>query len=1282
MARNWTKQQLEAIIDRGHNLLVSAGAGSGKTAVLTERIIRRLCDNENPAEITRMLVVTFTKAAAAELKARISSALNEQLAHDPANRRLARQLMQLDRAKICTIHSFCLDLLREHFAILGIPADFRVADDAESKLLRQNLMNELIEDYYAGKSIPTEYAIDDFGRLADSLVGIKADDKLADKLLKLYTLFESYRDSIGFLEKFAHELETDASCDFGESRCGQVTLRIVSERLEYYRGQLADALPDLMNDDLLSRAYLPAIEQDIDYIREVIRLCSNQDYAGLFKQMNSYSAARLGAVRGASDEVKAIKDKRDRFKKERDKLAKKFCSLTPEKIAANQQRTADMLSQLYRLLALFDERIKKEKHRRAIVDFSDLERLAYTLLVTSDGRPTDTAHSISELYDEIYIDEYQDVNSVQDAIFAAVSRENNRFMVGDVKQSIYGFRGAEPDIFQSYRQSYAHLDDAENASPSGYTIYLSDNFRCDKEIIEFTNLVSERLFTNATGALPYYPEDGLVHSKSGEEQGIPVRLLIVGSDDTADSGSDSDDNAVDDLSADNTDGTDGTDGADSTEGAESEDISTAEAICVATEIKRLLANGKKDDGSPIRPSDIAILMRSAKTDSVPFCAVLEAAGIPVYNNLAGDFFENAEILLALCLLNTIDNPGRDIYLAGLLKSQLFEFTLDELILIRRHVVKGSLYDALSAYTIDTDFEKGRRFLEFLSRWQDKARRLPVDRLLWQLYLETDLPALVRMGSDSTRRRANLYMLYEYARRFESSSFKGLYNFIRYINDLIAKGARLEDAKVYSDASDTVKLMTIHQSKGLEFPVVFICGCAKKFNDRDLNENIVVEPKLGAAVKLLDSTGFARCDTPVRQAISAKLADSLYEEEMRVLYVAMTRARERLYLTGKVAKPQKLVEACRADAARLSRLTVLRNGGFLRWVLTAIYDYESNHTERPYTIELIDQSTLTLPDEAGVSVSAAGSISGENGSRTAVDSTSDVTESRTAADSISGVTESRAAAGDTSDDLELDRVIHEHFDFVYPHKARLKLPAKLSVSELYPTILDDDDPPAKLPQSGFNLTDATEDDIKKPTVFKSKLPLFMSDKAADAGSAAERGTATHLFMQFCDFDRLDCKHQLDKLIDDECARLTEQRFITPRIASLINKSQLRGFFQSKIFSEIRASRKVYREYRFNCELPANEFTADPNLMSELVDEKILVQGVIDCFFVNSDGDITLLDYKTDYIPRAMPRGEAVELLRSRHQLQLGYYRAACEAVSAKRVSRLVIYAFGLGCEIEL
>ena len=1274
MARNWTKQQLEAIVDRGHNLLVSAGAGSGKTAVLTERIIRRLCDNENPAEITRMLVVTFTKAAAAELKARISSALNEQLAHDPANRRLARQLMQLDRAKICTIHSFCLDLLREHFAMLGIPANFRVADDAESKLLRQNLMDELIEDYYTAKSIPTEYAIDDFGRLADSLVGIKADDKLADKLLKLYTLFESYRDSIGFLKNFADELKADASCDFGESRCGQVTLRIVSERLEYYRGQLADALPDLMNDDVLSRAYLPAIEQDVDYIREVIRLCSNQDYAGLFQQMNSYSAARLGAVRGASDDVKAIKDKRDRFKKERDKLAKKFFSLTPEKIKQNQQKTADMLLQLYRLLALFDERVKNEKHRRAIVDFTDLERLAYTLLVNTDGRPTDTARSTSELYDEIYIDEYQDVNSVQDAIFAAVSRENNRFMVGDVKQSIYGFRGAEPDIFQSYRQSYAHLGDSETVSPSGYTIYLSDNFRCDKEIIEFTNLVSERLFTNATGALPYYPEDGLVHSKSGVEQGIPVKLLIVGnsddSDDDADSGSDSDENAAESMAYDNN----------SVDDSDNEDIPTAEAICVANEIKKLLAYGKKDDGSPIKPCDIAILMRSAKTDSEPFCAVLEAAGIPVYNNLAGDFFENAEILLALCLLNTIDNPGRDIYLAGLLKSQLFEFTLDELILIRRHVDKGSLYDALTAYTIDADFEKGRRFLEFLSRWQDKARRLPVDRLLWQLYLETDLPALVRMG-DSTRRRANLYMLYEYARRFESSSFKGLYNFIRYINDLIAKGARLEDAKVYSDASDTVKLMTIHQSKGLEFPVVFICGCAKKFNVRDLNENVVVEPKLGAAVKLLDSTGFARCDTPVRQAISAKLADSLYEEEMRVLYVAMTRARERLYLTGKVAKPQKLIDACRADAARLSRLTVLRNGGFLRWVLTAIYDYESNHTERPYTIELIDQSTLTLPDEAGVSVPAAGSISGENGSRTAADSTSGVTGSRTAADSTSGANGSITSVDNTSDDLELDRVIHEHFDFVYPHKARLKLPAKLSVSELYPTILDDD-PPAKLQPSSFNLTDTSDDGIKKPTVFTSKLPLFMSDKAADAGSAAERGTATHLFMQFCDFDRLDCTDKLNTRIDDECARLTEQRFITPRIASLINKSQLRGFFQSRIFSEIRASRQVYREYRFNCELPANEFTADPLLASELIGEKILVQGVIDCFFVNSDGDITLLDYKTDYIPRTMPRGDAVELLRSRHQLQLGYYRAACEAVSAKRVSRLVIYAFGLGCEIEL
>ena len=1263
MARNWTKAQLEAITDRGHNLLVSAGAGSGKTAVLTERIIRRLTDHENPADITRMLIVTFTKAAAAELKARISSALNEALAEDVSNRRLTRQLMQLDRAKICTIHSFCLDLLREHFAALGIPANFRVADDAESKLLRQNLMNELIEDYYAGSGIPTEYSIDDFGGLADSFSGAKGDDELADKLLWLYTHLESYRESIDFLKNFADELEADAKHDFGESRCGQVISRLVTERLEYYRGQLADALPELMNDEKLSRAYLPAFEQDIDFIREATRLGSNQDYARLYQLMNSYSALRLGSVRGASDDVKAIKKQRDLFKKERERLAKQFFSLSPDKIAQSQIRTADILIKLYRLLALFDERCQSEKHRRAIVDFSDLERLAYKLLVDPDGRPTDAARAASELYDEIYIDEYQDVNSLQDAIFAAVSRDDNRFMVGDVKQSIYGFRGAQPDIFQSYRQNYSRTDETEDGAPSGYTIYLSDNFRCDREIIEFTNLVSERLFTNATGALPYYPEDGLVHSKVGDEQGIPVKLLIVGdTDDSDDTDNNNADRKSDDSAAANDDDTQ-TAVDDAAE--ETEDIPTAEAICVAKEIKRLLADGKKDDGSPIKPSDIAILMRSAKTDSEPFAAVLESAGIPVYNNLAGDFFENPEILLALCLLNTIDNPGRDIYLAGLLKSQLFEFTLDELILIRRHLDKGSLYDALCSYTIDADFEKGRKFLDFLRRWQEKSRRLPVDRLLWQLYLETDLPALVRMdGEGSKRRRANLYMLYEYARRFESSSFKGLYNFIRYINDLIAKGARLENAKVYSDASDTVKLMTIHQSKGLEFPVVFICGCAKKFNDRDVSDNIVIERRLGAAVKLLDPTGFARCDTPVRQAISATLADSLYEEEMRVLYVAMTRARERLYLTGKVSKPRRLIDSCIADSARLSRLTVLKNGGFLRWLLAAIYNYESNHTDLPYTIELIDQSTLVQTDCDNSAAANTADVAG--GASNAADSTISITEN----------------TNNIADDCELDRIIHEHLDCEYRHKARLKLPAKLSVSELYPTILDDDDPPAKLRIDDAARSAPEGPDEKKPTVFKAKLPLFMSDKA-DAGSAAERGTATHLFMQFCDFDRLDCpRDELAVRIDDECARLVELRFITPRIASLVNKKQLYGFFTSRVFSEIRASEKVYREYRFNCELPAAEFTGDPKLAAELDGENILVQGVIDCFFVNADRNITLLDYKTDYIPRTLPRDMAVELLTSRHKLQLSYYRAACESVSARRVSRLLIYSFALGCEIEL
>ncbi len=1167
MSRNWTQSQLDAIETRGCDLLVSAGAGSGKTAVLTERIIRRLTSDKN-ADITRMLIVTFTKAAAGELRERISSALSDALAKVPNDRHLERQLMRLDSAEICTIHSFCLDLLRENFTSAGLSADFRIADDAEARLLKRSLMNELIEDCYNGK-------ISGFELLADSLTGTKGDDSLEDIFLSLYDDLSSYREGIGFISSFADELESDSKNDFSQSRCGKEIMTLVNDSLRSYLDCFTDIIPWIEGDEKLCKAYSAAFLYDADFIRRIQEF-SAIDYSSLKELIDSYNPPRLGSYRGElDDDVIYAKEQRTNFKKKLSEISEKFFSLTAEKISENQLSTANMLRKLAELLALFDERFTKEKRRRTIVDFNDLERLSVSILL-NDNEPTEIAKAVSARFDEIFIDEYQDVNSLQDAIFSAISN-SNRFMVGDIKQSIYGFRGAEPTIFEAYREKFN--------GRSGKTIFLSNNFRCDRNIIDFTNLVSECVFMNATGTLPYYPEDNLVHSKTDQESDTPIKIALFN---------------------------------------KNEDGISNEPEYVASEIERLMRESTKNDGSRLKYSDFAILLRSAAERADEFRKVFEAHNIPIYNNAGGDFFENAEVLLALCLLNVIDDPHRDIYLAGLLKSPLFGFTLDELTLIRRASKDGSLFDALKFYVLNNDFKKGDDFLEALKKYQRKAEELSVDKLIWYLYSETDLPALV-YGTDEngSLRRANLTLLYEYARRFEASSFKGLYNFLRYINDIIADKAKLETAKVFSESSDTVKLMTIHQSKGLEFPVVFICGCGKKFNENDLRQNIVAQRELGIAMKLPDTTGFARFDTPVRQAMVKKLGDSQLEEEMRVLYVAMTRAREKLCITAEVNEPQAFLDKCQSDAARLSRSTIMNNGGYIKWILTAV---EANNIRKKH-----DPCEIVFPQPTNSEILEKNDINTEK----AYDS-----------------------------DKSFDELVHERFDFVYPNEFLTKLPAKLSVSELFPTVLDDDSAilePTEIPE------------------IAAKIPLFMQETPTDSASPAERGTATHCFMQFCDFGRFKNipKTDISSAIADECARLGEEKFLSPRAASIVNQNQLKRFFTSDIYSEICASKKVYREHRFNVKLPAADFTADEKLKMQLTDEFILVQGVMDCFFENPDGSFTLVDYKTDYIPRDLDHEAAKEMLLDRHKLQLGYYKTALEIITERKVSRCLIYSFGLG-----
>jgi len=1195
MEKKWTDGQLSAINARGCDLLVSAGAGSGKTAVLTERIIRRLTDENSPCEISRMLVVTYTKAAAGELKERIAKAITEALALQPKNRRLARQITALDRAKISTIHSFCLDILKENQSA-DLPSSFRIADAAEIALLRKSIMDELIEDCYSGKATGGDIA--GFEEFADNFVGNKDDEALAQVFLGIETKLSSFAEHIDFITASENELRTVT--DFSNSRFAKEIFDLIKGKFTLYRDTIAPAMPELTDNPKLAKAYLPAFKADIEYCDRVLAAVDSGSYEKLTEAMNGYNKIGLtnpGKVE-FTKEVLDAKGARKDFTDDAEKLTKKLFSLTSEKLIGNCKKTADMLCKLHRILEMFLDRFAEEKRTRGIVDFGDLERMAYRLLI-KDGKPTDTAKAISERFDEIYIDEYQDVNSVQDAIFAAVSNGRNRFMVGDIKQSIYGFRGAEPHIFSDYRNRFGKVEGrTEN---DGRAVFLQNNFRCDDTVIKFSNLVSECLFTGGRGDIPFLSEDKLIHSKEGEESGEPCKVVLIESSPAA---------APDD------------------EEEYTDSIAASEVEYIADEAARLLKNGKKNDGTPIRPGDIAILMLSPKAAADTFGEAFARRGIPFHNSGATGFFENSEVLLALCLMNIIDNPTRDIYLAGALRSPIFGFTLSELIGIRRSKKQGALYDALRHYSENTHCKKCAEFLETLDKWRSKAIGMPVDRLLWYIYTETDLMALV-YDKDSAVRRANLMLLYEYARRFEASSFKGLYNFIRYVSDIIEEKAQIEGAAVSSEDSDAVQLMTIHHSKGLEYPICFIAGTGKKFNDKELSNNIIIERSLGIATKLSDTTGFARYDTPIRQALVKRLADSQLEEEMRVLYVAMTRARERLYITGEVKKAQKLLDTCSDDAERLSRYVIMRNVGFMRWILTALEHYKLTHDDKPpVTVEIVN-----------------GALE---------DTDTDISDEKEVCGTV------------VSDELRL--LVMERMGFVYPKAAASKLPAKLSVSKLVPTLLDEDA--------------AELDTDTKPYRFEEKRPKFL-DSTADAPTGAERGTATHLFMQFCDYSRFkEFSTDIAATVKDEALRLANSRYFTPRMASLVNTEQLAAFFEGDTFAEICAAKKVWREHRFNVRLPASDFTENTELAEALKDETVLVQGVIDCFYENPDGTVTLIDYKTDYVPRGMQTDEAKAMLLDRHRMQLLYYKGALEKISAKKVARVAIYSFALGCEIEV
>lgn len=851
-----TSAQRSAIEESGRAVLVSAAAGSGKTRVLTERLLRRI---DSDADIDSFLVITFTKAAAAELKGRILDEISERLAVDPDNRRLRRQSALCAKAQIGTIDSFCQSFLREHCHAAQLSPEFRVIEEDRAEAIKQRVIQRVLDACYE--------APDDSFRLLSDTVGAGRDDKrLADTVLELHRKTQSHARPELWLRQQLEALEP-AETDAGRTVWGAQMLEGMRDDALYWAQRMDEMCSLAANDAVVAAKYGPSFAETALSLHNFARACSlGWDRA---RQALPISFPRLGTITNPPDpELKEYtKAVRELCKKSCAKYDK-LLSASSEKLIADMHKTAPAMRALIELTLRFDRAYAAEKRRRAEVDFADLEHLTAQLLTNEDGSPTELARETSRRFCEIMVDEYQDVNRVQDDIFRALSKNGeNLFMVGDVKQSIYRFRLADPLIFTEKYEKYAFLSDAAENEP--VKIMLQENFRSRREVIDGINVVFSACMSKKLGEIDYDENALLRCGGVYDDSGCAPELILI------------------DVKSDEEDLRDKTE---------------KEAAVVADKILKLMASGMTVSGRALGYGDIALLMRSANSVGETYRRELILRGIPVAAGQGGSFFAATEITSLMSLLAILDNPHQDVALIAVLRSSVFGFTADELTGIRLCDREGDFYTALKK-AAETK-EKCAVFLETLNKLRSRSTDAPVDELLTFIYNELDLTAKCAAMQDAPQRLANLRMMLELSGRFAAGGFRGLHRFCQWLHQLAGRGGDMGAA----GADDAVRIMTIHKSKGLEFPVVFLCDTSRRFNDADLKQTVLIHPELGLGAKVYDASRRLEYPGLARNAIKQRLRREMLSEEMRLLYVALTRARERLFVTAAVKDPEKKMQS--------------------------------------------------------------------------------------------------------------------------------------------------------------------------------------------------------------------------------------------------------------------------------------------------------------------------------------------------------------------------------------
>ena len=1193
MAKNkisLTDAQEEAINLKDKTLLVSAAAGSGKTFTLTERIIKRI--TKDHADISKMLIVTFTKASAADLKTKIFKAVSNALAKDPKNKALANELTKLNSAKICTIDSFYFDLVKSNFTEANVSPTVKIIDSGEYKLIAKNIMDEVIDHFYECE--------DNFPALVECFTTVRSVKDLNELFLGLYSNVSTTPEGIDFIKYTAEKYLEEADKDLMSTTWGEL---LREESLEFFT-HCRDLFVELINRlpyDEITISYIPSFEVNLEFYNAMVEKLSDPaaTYLEIKELIYSYKAKTLPRV--AEEDVTTaslyMKEIRTNVTADVREHRDKLFSLAPDTISRELKETAKYTDIIYRLLKEFDIRITEHKNKLDVMTFTDIRRKTYDLLI-KDGKITELAKNLSQQYTDIYIDEYQDVDPIQDEIFKAISTPTNRFMVGDIKQSIYKFRGAEPTLFSKYRTDFSGKD------PNAKTIFMSDNFRCDQSVIKFTNDICSELFKMAGGCVEYCDEDNLKFSKDKVTSEyldckVTVHALSIPN---KNSKAYSEYEISSDI-----------------------DLEKIEWECdhIADIIASLVGKEKKANGELIEAGDIAVLFRK-KSFSPYVSKALHNRGIKVAEAEALQYFENDDVLLMLCILNAVDNPERDNYLAGALRSPIFNFTANDLLYIRnKYEDPNSLYSGLCQFVEDyvdengdkNLYEKAKHFLNTLSIWQDNAESLPIDKFLLMLFNSEDLVASgIISNQTNDGEGGNVLLLYDYARAFQGNGFKGVYEFIEYVNSLITENESFP-ATSKRGAKDRVSLMTIHKSKGLEFPVCLVVGSGLKFSKNESRNSLVYSYPYGITMNLSDESGFAQTKTIMRELLLRKIFEQNAEEEIRVLYVALTRARERLYVIGTTsADKEKIINDFKEKNICADRYTVLKSlNSFLDWILLCL--------------------TKSVPDYVDFSILTPNEL------RIYPDLQKDT--------DFNNVTE----------DEELLKKLSDSFEFKYKYVELSTIPSKVSVSDLSPNMLDPKD------------TDKRSSGIftKENSV---EIPDFFTRENKAGSTAAERGTATHLFLQFCHFE-----YAATHGVDEELERLYEKKYLPQNAKELIYKDELDNFFESELITKILTAKKVIREQRFIIYCSPENFTHNSELIERSKYEKIAIQGAIDLILIDHDDKVHLYDYKTDRLSTAELNDPtlAKEKLSRAHKNQLAYYAKAVEMMFNKQCESVEIYS---------